>query len=209
MRKILISFFALLASCQLLFSDGGQSLRMDFRQQQIAGYINASAYLFVENVTDVYDPSNPSDKGIDLDIFSSSSNYKYLIAPTATAKTELGLLVGHFSFTSPPGQNYSIVISHDKLHNMLDDTDHSNDIDYELGIYYTLRTTQNDGAKKVINVENAVSEISLSNETMEIDISNWVSVVVIKNGGIYFRLRAPVETAGTYTSTVTFSLESN
>ena len=140
-------------------------------------------------------------KGLNLDIADTNNANQYLITPSATH--ELGLLIGTFNVETT-NNNYTLLIYHSLL------TSGSNSVDYEIGVSYSIsgdnRVTSyclaNDSATPLVDLAQLVQ----NHKMISINLNSINRVVLINNGGVYFRLAQQVTQEGQYSSTITFYL---
>ena len=140
-------------------------------------------------------------KGLNLDIADTNNTNQYLITPSATH--ELGLLIGTFNVETT-NNNYTLLIYHTKL------SSGANNVDYELGVSYSIsgdsRATSYCTAADSANPRSNSGQLIQNHKMISISLNSMNRVVMINNGGVYFRLAQQVTQEGQYSSTITFYL---
>ncbi|MBP5552084.1 MAG: hypothetical protein J6X41_01740, partial [Spirochaetales bacterium] len=108
---------------------------------------------------------------------------------------ELGLRIGSFDLEATH-RNYTMRIYHTKLINT---TDYTHTIDFKLSISYSITGGESSTASCF-----STSNIDSPDEMIHILLSSPSGVILIQNGGFYFRLRdaSEVRYEGQYRSTV-------
>lgn len=140
-------------------------------------------------------------KGLNLDIADTNNANQYLITPSATH--ELGLLIGTFNVETT-NNSYVLLIYHTQL------SSGANNVDYELGVSYSIsgdnRVTSYCLANDSANPLSNSSQLIQNHKMIGISLNSLNRVVLINNGGVYFRLAQQVTQEGQYSSTITFYL---
>lgn len=188
MKKV-ISILLILFISSLLFAEspGPHS------SQTIAGFINHTGSDYMK-LTVSYDVTSTDGtySGINLDLSDSSNSIRYLIAPSAT---ELGLRIGSFDLEATH-RHYIMRIYHSKLINTENSTQ---TIDYKLSISYSITGGVSSSASCF-----STSSLVSPDEMIHVTLSSSSGVILIQNGGFYFRLKdaSEVRYKGQYKSTV-------
>lgn len=180
------------------------------REQSIAGFINYEDSSYAKlDVTPDASISSGSDgqKGINLNISDTKNAVRFLIQPSETPLTELGLHIGSFGIEAT-NKKYELRIYHSVL------ASQTASVDYELGLSYTssdgTRTSYYCLSSSVDEMDPRTNEQArvAANKLIKIRLSDFTGVVMIISGGIYFRLSEAVTVPGQYVSNVYFVLGS-
>ncbi len=196
-KRISLLLLALLLG--LSFLNAG---KVDDISQTIAGYISTTDFCtlditnyFTSNVITGTTVNGTFYRGINLDTNPSTnpSNDRDLITPYQSSII-MGKRIGAFNLKASH-HSYTLTVTHEKL-----SSQNGTSYDYELGISFKLNDRTFEQACSSSNsVSFNFSEGAYGND----------GVLIVNDGGIYFRLIDTVTQPGQYSSTVTFIVEAN
>lgn len=196
-KKLSLLLLALLVG--LSFVSAG---KLDDISQAVAGFISTTDFCTLD-ITNYFDSNVITGttvngvfyRGINLDTDSSTnpSNDRDLITPYQSSIV-MGKKIGAFNFKASH-HGYTLTVTHEKL-----SSQSGASYDYELGISFKLNDkTFEQACSSSSSVSFDFSEAKYGND----------GVLIVNDGGIYFRLIDTVTQPGQYSSTVTFIVEAN
>lgn len=216
-RHIAVLLILLLASFDLfaLLSYVGPETKNGVQSYQPPA-IAQEIYGFIDSVGTKLEISNPiyigsgDKRGFNLDVADSKNTLRYQIAPTQTALTIPGALIGTFSLiTSDSG--VTLKVTHTPLHL---ESDPTVIVDYELGISWDLNGVNKSAI--CLSASDYMVGVSVNEANRSIMIpltqNNNTALVRLQNSGIHFRLTpgdasiTSVTESGVYYSIVYFEI---
>ena len=197
MKRLALLLLLLLAGLSLVSAG-----KVDDISQPIAGYISSTDFCtlditnyFNSNVITGVTVNGTYYRGINLDTdpATNTSNDRDLITPYQSSII-MGKRIGAFNMKASH-HGYTLTVTHEKL-----SSQNGTSYDYELGISFKLNDSTFEQACSSSNsVSFNFAESAYGND----------GVLILNDGGIYFRLIDTVTQPGQYSSVVTFIVEAN
>ena len=203
MKKLIVIMILTLSSLSFVAAKQGPSASQTiagFIQNEDADYMNIA--LNLESIV-------TNGNGVNLDVADTNNKNRFLISPSTAH--ELGLKVGTFSIVSTQSDVVLRV-----YHTKMSANNGLNLVDYELGLSYSLAdgTTFSDYCTGVASsdvpndpLSSSANSLITAKKMLELDLAmHSTSVILVQQGGIFFRLSELPTVKGNYKSTITFVL---